>query len=598
MFNKYRSVNSIIRLVRYITLISAFGGAILCSFQAPASDPETLKSIIDLIQQVNDPQFHLDLLKGMDQALEGKRSVPMPDGWTETEVLLRQSPNPEVRSLSQSLGVKFGSSSALVALQTIAFDTRIPPIQRSNALQTLVTARDPELAAQLAGLLPQQEIRNSVFHAMAAMPHPSHPPAIIQLYPSLSAEEKKLAINTLSSRAESASSLIDSLQNGSIPPRDLRAEVVRQLRSFNNPDFNQALEKLWGSVIDTPDEIQSEIARYKNIYFAGGSQPGDASRGRTAFLRLCFQCHELFESGGRIGPSLTGSNRADLDYILENIVHPNAVVPNDYQSTTIETSDFRFLNGIIQTQSPDAVILKTISGLVSIPQNEIVSISTAPISMMPEGLLNGLNHQEFRDLIVYLKSPSQVPLIASPENLNLFFNGEDLSFWNGDPELWSVSNGEIIGQSATGLDRNAFLISDLLLSDFSLSCEVKLSPNTENSGIQFRSKIIDQDDVQGYQADIGAGWWGKLYEEHGRGLLWDISADSHVRPNDWNTYEIKAQGPFIQTFINGKLSVNLTDPDGSCSGIVALQLHSGGPMEIRFRNFHLNLTGISSPNSP
>jgi 3-keto-disaccharide hydrolase/FG-GAP-like repeat len=99
--------------------------------------------------------------------------------------------------------------------------------------------------------------------------------------------------------------------------------------------------------------------------------------------------------------------------------------------------------------------------------------------------------------------------------------------------------------------------------------------------------------VKGYQADVGAGWWGKLYEENGRGLLWDKSGETHVKNGDWNKYEIIAVGSRVQTFINCQSCVDLDDPLGARRGVIALQLHSGGQTEVRYKNLKLTLlTGI------
>src|SRR5207244_4320267 len=141
-----------------------------------------------------------------------------------------------------------------------------------------------------------------------------------------------------------------------------------------------------------------------------------------------------------------------------------------------------------------------------------------------------------------------------------------LTSWDGDPSLWTVENGEIVGKTA-GISHNEFLRSQLLVGDFRLTLKVKLVPNEANSGIQFRSETLPDGEIKGPQADIGAGWWGKLYEENGRGLIWDKSGEDHVKPGQWNTYEIMAVGSKIRTFINGKLSVDLDDPPGPRRGI-------------------------------
>jgi len=114
--------------------------------------------------------------------------------------------------------------------------------------------------------------------------------------------------------------------------------------------------------------------------------------------------------------------------------------------------------------------------------------------------------------------------------------------------------------------------------------EVKLAKNEGNSGIQFRSQPLPDFEVKGYQADIGAGWWGKLYEENGRALLSAESGEAHVHPGEWNHYEIQAVGDHVQTWINGATCVDLHDPAGARRGQVALQLHSGSAVEVRFKN--------------
>ncbi|MFT5154065.1 MAG: hypothetical protein ACI841_004072, partial [Planctomycetota bacterium] len=93
----------------------------------------------------------------------------------------------------------------------------------------------------------------------------------------------------------------------------------------------------------------------------------------------------------------------------------------------------------------------------------------------------------------------------------------------------------------------------------------------------------------GYQADVGLGWWGKLYDEHGRGLLDEGGAEDGVIAGDWNRYEILATGSHIQTAINGYRAVDFTDPEERAAGVIAFQMHSGGAMDVRFRIVSLEL---------
>lgn len=186
-------------------------------------------------------------------------------------------------------------------------------------------------------------------------------------------------------------------------------------------------------------------------------------------------------------------------------------------------------------------------------------------------------------------------ITATTDNAKTWFNGKDLTGWDMDDvakesNVWSVENGEIIGKSDKGLKRNAFLTSQLEISDFKLSLKIKLNPNTENSGIQIRSVRIEKGEMRGPQCDAGKGWWGKLYEESGRGLLWKEDREEAVKQNDWNEYVIEAKGNTIKTTLNGKECVNLTDDKLSRKGLIGLQVHSGKvPIEVRFKDLKLEI---------
>jgi hypothetical protein len=202
-------------------------------------------------------------------------------------------------------------------------------------------------------------------------------------------------------------------------------------------------------------------------------------------------------------------------------------------------------------------------------------------------LLETLNESEIRDLVAYLQSPSQTLLRASPATAHQFFDGRTLANWTG-ADCWRVEVGEVVGKTS-GLAHNEFLKSSLELGDFDLRFEVRLVADEGNSGVQFRSRVVDGGEVAGYQADIGPGWWGKLYEEHGRAVLWGKDHEGAVVRDGWNRYRIEARGSRVRTWINDQPCVDLDDPPGARRGVVALQLHSGGPTEIRFRRFELRV---------
>src|SRR6185295_8729664 len=186
------------------------------------------------------------------------------------------------------------------------------------------------------------------------------------------------------------------------------ADIVRQLRNFKDPEINAQVTQLWGSVRDSDAAKLADIARFKKLITS--RPPGDPRQGRLLFSKTCQQCHTLFDVGGKVGPDITGSNRGDLDYILQNVVDPNAVIPNDYRTWNLETKDDRVITGIVTRQDDNAVTIVTANESLVVPRNEIASLRQGELSMMPEGLLQVLSDDEICDLISYLRQPAQVPL--------------------------------------------------------------------------------------------------------------------------------------------------------------------------------------------
>ena len=574
-------------LPQLVLVFSIFLSALPWNAGAQGGD-DALAALVQVLNEVDDPAFQLDILKGMSEGLKGRRNVAMPKGWDKLESTLAKSPNADVRRIAQSLSLIFGSRQALAGLRNKLADAKAPVAERRAALAALVAAKDPELSGALKKLLNDKALRSQALSGLASYPDADIPAAILKAYPTLNTSEKRVALSTLASRATFARPLLEAVEAGTLASKDLSADIVRQLRGLKQKDIDETVTKVWGVIRESAGDKLKEIERYTKLIEAETKRKPDLSHGRALFARTCQQCHKLYGVGGQVGPDITGSNRSELSYILHNILDPNAEIPNDYRTSSIDTTDDRVITGIITRQDSQTLSVVTQNETLTLPRSDVAFIQQSQLSMMPEGLLATFSDDDTRDLVAYLRHKTQVPMLGLEENLDSFFNGGDLTGWSGNPDLWSVENGEIVGRSA-GLKKNEWLVGPLELGDFKLSLEVRLVDNRGNSGIQFRSKARPNGAVDGYQADIGKGWWGKLYEEHGRALLWKKSGEEHVKPGDWNRYEIVAQGSKVQSFINGETCVDLDDPEGARRGIIAFQLHSGGPTEVRFRNIKVEL---------
>jgi mono/diheme cytochrome c family protein/glucose/arabinose dehydrogenase len=189
------------------------------------------------------------------------------------------------------------------------------------------------------------------------------------------------------------------------------------------------------------------------------------------------------------------------------------------------------------------------------------------------------------------------------------FDGKTLTGWDGDTMVWRVENGEIVGGSLLGNPRNAFLTTQRSFYNFRLKLEYKLvgTEGFVNGGVQFRSQRATNppNEMIGYQADIGHGHTGSLYDESRRKKFlaragngvggYGVKADTEIaeleKKGEWNTYEIRAEGPRITIFLNGKATLDYTETDPSIDdayGLIGLQIHGNCKAEIRFRNITLD----------
>lgn len=191
--------------------------------------------------------------------------------------------------------------------------------------------------------------------------------------------------------------------------------------------------------------------------------------------------------------------------------------------------------------------------------------------------------------------------LSRPDAVSLF-DGKSLDGWEGDTTVWRVEDGVIKGGSIEkGNKQNEFLTTKNSYKDFVLKLEWKLT-GTEgfiNSGVQIRSRRIEKPkhEMKGYQADIGKGFTGCIYDESRRNKILAKAPDEVIKkaekPGDWNLYEIRCEGRRIVLKVNGEQTVDYTEEDETLEqeGIIGLQIHGGAKSEVQFRNITIEVLG-------
>jgi hypothetical protein len=173
------------------------------------------------------------------------------------------------------------------------------------------------------------------------------------------------------------------------------------------------------------------------------------------------------------------------------------------------------------------------------------------------------------------------------------FDGKTFEGWEGDLKIFRIEDSAIVGGSLKDkIARNEFLCTRKTFADFELRLKVKLlGGDAANAGIQFRTKRIPNNyEVSGYQADVGIGWWGALYDESRRNEVLtgpdQAKMKGVVKDGEWNDYVIRAEGKHIQLWINGVQTVNYIeeDPTIETAGVVCPQIHAGPPSEAWYKD--------------
>lgn len=189
----------------------------------------------------------------------------------------------------------------------------------------------------------------------------------------------------------------------------------------------------------------------------------------------------------------------------------------------------------------------------------------------------------------------QRALAAEPAEKRLF-DGKSFGGWEGDTtKTFRIEDGAIVGGSLKEkVPRNEFLCTNREYGDFELRLKFKVLGKGANAGVQIRSRRVpNHHEMIGYQADLGQGWYGSLYDESRRRTMLaqadpKIVAEA-VKLDEWNDYKIRCQGKRIQLWINGRQTVDYTEPDDTIEqrGLIGLQIHGGPPSEAWYKDIFI-----------
>lgn len=459
---------------------------------------ETLFSMIGK-QKANPAKSKL-VLNEISQALKDRVSAPVPKGWDGAFVVLSKLKDPQIQQQLQSLTIKFGDKRMLPQLRKIMLNQSASLPARQGALNALVAAKDTGSVDAFQSLLagPETVIRSGAIMALAGFSDAKTPGVLLGIFDKLTPAEQANAVTVLAGNQLYATSLLQALANGMIPRKAISAFGVRQIRSLKDEKLDALLSEYWGKISETSGDKKAEITKYKSYLTPKFLATANKGHGRTLFNQACFACHKLFGEGNEIGPDITGGNRRDLSFLLENIINPGAVIGADYQLTSFTLKDGQILLGMVRGDNENAVRIALPGGTEQlVSKAKIAKREKLELSMMPEGILAPMSKEQVRDLVAYLQSPMQVAAVEPGE---ISYEGESLkvvkaagkarpqsmknfkgSAWGGDSHLWwtGASPGDELDLEFSVPDEGDYEVSAALTKAvdygiFSLSLDGKV----------------------------------------------------------------------------------------------------------------------------
>jgi len=373
------------------------------------SSPKAMEQLLTLATSKN-LDFQKEIAKGLQDGLRGRRKANAPPSWVAFQEKLITSQDVEAQKLAREIAIIFGDGRALDEVLKIASNNNENSNARMAALATLVENKAKGIELLLVKLVNDRGVSEGAIRGLASFNLPETSKLIVNGFSRLDPASRKAAIDTLCSRPAYAEELLQAVSDGKVPRDAISAYHARQISAFNNSELTTKLSSIWGEVRVPTEKKKQQIAMLRKELETANKEKVDLVQGRLLFQKVCANCHGLFGQGGNLGPDLTGSQRSNLEYLLENISEPNATVAADYRMSAVMLRDGRLLTGLVFKRANKAMEIVGPTERKTVLAEDVESIKSLNVSPMPENLLENLKPEEIRNLFSYLMSPVQIAL--------------------------------------------------------------------------------------------------------------------------------------------------------------------------------------------
>ncbi|WP_395716461.1 c-type cytochrome [Prosthecobacter sp.] len=371
---------------------------------ALAGGEENFQSCADLLAFTNDESLRGKFIAGIASAFEGAEMPKLPESLTKAlnDYMAKQSGG------DLTLALRSGNAEALKNALKLLADTKATNTARIAIAKTLAELGKQEAVMPMVAILKSSaapSLKRGMLQAVAKFGDKRIPEALLLGWEGQIAGDKALredALRVMAGRKEWAQVLVNFVNEWKVPAKHFTIDIVRQLSLHKDADIDASIEKHWKGLLATgpTPEKKKEAERIKAVIKNG---LGDAEKGKLQFTARCAVCHSLFGEGGKIGPELTGYDRSNADFWLDNLFMPSMEIREGFGAYIVKTKSGQILTGLMDAQDASGIVIKDMANnKTAFKQADIEKLEASPISLMPEGLTTGMSDADLKDFFAYL----------------------------------------------------------------------------------------------------------------------------------------------------------------------------------------------------
>ena len=366
-----------------------------------SSNPVHWKIGTQLLRHPKSKQFAAQFIKGFELGVENQSLAKLPDelltavdqiGELPLPLQLRLGKPDAVRKAVQVLTRPSSSPGKLLPVIRVAAELSDSALA-SAVLKAAKKTKDAEVRVA-AWLAMQGTLGDHISLTAQDLP---------QNWDELSDRERSAICLTFASRKKWARELVKVCREGTLDPQAVPQDAILKMTFLKDDDLHRQIKQLWGALDGAAtEEMIRTVERLTKVL---DEKDGDPYPGKKLFNQRCAKCHELFNEGEYVGPSLTSYQRSDRRQLLLQIVNPGLEIREGFELNVVITADGRVLTGFITFQDDNFLVIRGSEGEdVRIAKEDIEEIVPQRKSLMPEGILKGLSDQQIADLFAYLQS--------------------------------------------------------------------------------------------------------------------------------------------------------------------------------------------------